>query len=111
LQSDAAKRAVQTQLIADIANNYFTLLALDRQLEITLETLKNRIKDVETMKQLKEGAVVTGAAVVQSEANRYAAEVSIPDIKRSIRETENALDILLSRPPGPVSRSNAGQPK
>ncbi|MBD1363192.1 TolC family protein [Mucilaginibacter sp. ZT4R22] len=105
LQSDAAKRAVQTQLIADIANNYFTLLALDKQLEITLETLKNRIRDVETMKQLKEGAVVTGAAVVQSEANRYAAEVSIPDIKRSIRETENALNVLLSRPPGPVSRT------
>ncbi len=110
LQTDAAKRAVQTQLIADIANNYFTLLALDRQLEITRETLKNRIKDVETMKQLKEGAVVTGAAVVQSEANRYAAEVSIPDLKRSIRETENALDILLSRAPGPVSRGTlAGQ--
>lgn len=106
LQTDAAKRAVQTQLIADIANNYFTLLALDRQLEITLETLKNRIKDVETMKELKAGAVVTGAAVVQSEANRYAAEVSIPDLKRSIRETENALDILLSRPPGPVNRGS-----
>jgi NodT family efflux transporter outer membrane factor (OMF) lipoprotein len=106
LQSDAAKRAVQTQLIADIANNYFTLLALDKQLEITLQTLKNRIKDVETMKELKAGAVVTGAAVVQSEANRYAAEVSIPDLKRSIRETENALDILLSRPPGPVNRTN-----
>jgi len=104
LQTDAAKRAVQTQLIADIANNYFTLLALDRQLEITLETLKNRIKDVETMKELKAGAVVTGAAVVQSEANRYAAEVSIPDLKRNIRETENALDILLSRPPGAVKR-------
>jgi multidrug efflux system outer membrane protein len=111
LQSDAAKRAVQTQLIADIANNYFTLLALDKQLEITLETLKNRIKDVETMKQLKEGAVVTGAAVVQSEANRYAAEVSIPDIKRSIRETENALNVLLSRPPGPVSRTTLASQK
>jgi multidrug efflux system outer membrane protein len=110
LQTDAAKRAVQTQLIADIANNYFSLLALDRQLEITRETLKNRIKDVETMKELKAGAVVTGAAVVQSEANRYAAEVSIPDLKRSIRETENALDILLSRPPGPINRGTlAGQ--
>ncbi|WP_439698046.1 efflux transporter outer membrane subunit [Mucilaginibacter sp. AW1-7] len=106
LQTDAAKRAVQTQLIADIANNYFTLLALDKQLEITLETLKNRIKDVETMKELKAGAVVNGAAVVQSEANRYAAEVSIPDLKRSIRETENALDILLSRPPGAVNRGS-----
>ncbi|AMR31524.1 hypothetical protein A0256_08830 [Mucilaginibacter sp. PAMC 26640] len=111
LQSDAAKRAVQTQLIADIANNYFLLLTLDRQLEITQQTLKNRIKDVETMKQLKQGAVVTGAAVVQSEANRYAAEVAIPDLKRSIRETENALDILLSRPPGPVSRGSLADQK
>jgi multidrug efflux system outer membrane protein len=105
LQSDAAKRAVQTQLIADIANNYYDLLALDKQLEITTQTLQNRIKDVETMKALKEGAVVTGAAVVQSEANRYAVEVAIPDIKRSIRETENAIDILIGRPPGPINRN------
>ncbi|MDB5090882.1 MAG: hypothetical protein JWR09_4876 [Mucilaginibacter sp.] len=105
LQTDAAKRAVQTQLIADIANNYYTLLALDKELEITSQTLQNRIKDVETMKSLKEGAVVNGAAVVQSEANRYAAEVAIPDLKRSIRETENAIDILVGRPPGALNRS------
>jgi multidrug efflux system outer membrane protein len=104
LQTDAAKRAVQTQLIADIANNYYTLLALDKELEITSQTLQNRIKDVETMKSLKEGAVVNGAAVVQSEANRYAAEVAIPDLKRSIRETENAIDILVGRPPGALNR-------
>jgi multidrug efflux system outer membrane protein len=104
-QSDAAKRAVQTQLIADIANNYYNLLALDRQLEITQQTLKNRIASVETMKALKEGAVVNGAAVVQSEANRYAAEVSVPDLKRSIRETENVLNILLARAPGAIARS------
>jgi multidrug efflux system outer membrane protein len=105
LQTDAAKRAVQTQLIADIANNYYQLLALDKQLEITEKTLQVRISGVETMKALKESAIVTGAAVVQSEANRYAAEVSIPDIKRSIRETENALNILLGKVPGPIERS------
>jgi multidrug efflux system outer membrane protein len=104
LQTDAAKRAIQTQLIADIANNYYTLLALDKELEITNTAVQYRIKDVETMKALKEGAVVTGAAVVQSEANRYSAEVAIPDILRSIRETENALDLLLGRPPGPINR-------
>jgi multidrug efflux system outer membrane protein len=105
LGSDAAKRAVQTQLIADIANNYYNLLALDKQLEITRQTVQSRIKEVETMKALKDGDVVTGAAVVQSEANRYAAEVAIPDIKRSIRETENAIDLLLGRSPGPVNRA------
>lgn len=105
LQTDAAKRAVQTQLIADIANNYYALLAYDKELDILYKTLQNRVKDVETMKTLKEGDVVNGAAVVQSEANRYAAEVAIPDIKRSIRETENAIDILVGRPPGPLNRA------
>ena len=104
LASDAAKRAVQTQLIADIANNYYSLLALDKQLEITRQALEYRKKDFETMKALKEADVVNGAAVVESEANRYEAEVAIPDLKRSIRETENALDLLLGRPPGPVNR-------
>jgi len=105
LQTDAAKRAIQTQLIADIANTYYRLLALDQQLEITQLTLKKRIQGVETLKALKEGAVVTGAAVVQSEANRYDAEVSIPDLKLNIRQTENALSVLLGRAPGTINRN------
>lgn len=109
LESDAARRAVQTQLIADIANNYYSLLALDRQLELTRQALEYRKKDFETMKSLKEADVVNGAAVVQSEANRYAAEVAVPDLKRNIRETENALDLLLGRPPGPVARGKLDQ--
>jgi NodT family efflux transporter outer membrane factor (OMF) lipoprotein len=109
LQSDASKRAVQTQLIADIANNYYNLLSLDQQLAITQQTVKNRIVDVETMKALKESAVVNGAAVVQSEANRYAAEVLIPDLKQSIRETENAICILLARAPGPIKRTTIAE--
>jgi NodT family efflux transporter outer membrane factor (OMF) lipoprotein len=111
LKSEAARRAVQTQLIADIATNYYSLLALDKQLAITEETVKNRITDMETMKALKESAVVNGAAVVQSEANRYAAEVTIPDLKRSIRETENALSILLARQPGTIKRTTLAEQK
>lgn len=106
LQTDAAKRAVQTQLIANIANTYYNLIALDKQLKITIETVKSRANNVETMKALKEGALVNGAAVVQSEANLYAAEVTIPDLKRSIRETENALNVLLARVPGTILRSD-----
>ncbi|WP_456312488.1 efflux transporter outer membrane subunit [Pseudomonas shirazensis] len=109
LATDAAKQAVQTQLIADIANNYFLLLSYDKSLEITEQTLEARIKNVETIKSLKEGAIVTGAAVVQSEANRYAAEVLIPDIKQNIRETENALNILLGQAPGPIERGVLGE--
>jgi NodT family efflux transporter outer membrane factor (OMF) lipoprotein len=108
LATDAAKQAVQTQLISDIANNYFVLLAYDKQLKITQETLESRIKNVETIKDLKEGAIVTGAAVVQSEANQHAAEVLIPDLKRSIRETENAINILLAQAPGSIDRGELG---
>jgi len=109
LQSDAAKRAVQTQLIANIANTYYNLLALDKQLAITLQTIKSRKSNVEAMKALKDAAKVTGAAVVQSEANLYAAEVSLPDLRRSIRENENALSILLANAPSAINRSSIDQ--
>ena len=108
LATDAAKQAIQTQLISDIANNYFLLLACDKQLAITEATLASRIKNVETIKALKEGAIVTGAAVVQSEANQHAAEVLIPDLKQSIRETENAINILLGQAPGAIERGVLG---
>jgi multidrug efflux system outer membrane protein len=105
LQSDAYRRAVQTQLVADIALNYYSLLAYDAQLEVTQRTVDNRMKEVETMKILKESDVVTGAAVVQSAANRYSVEITIPDLKQSIRETENQLSLLLGRNPNTVFRS------
>ena len=56
------------------------------------------------MRALKEAAVVTEAAVVQSEAQRYAAEVTIPDLQQSIKENENALSILLGHAPSGILR-------
>ena len=104
LRSEAARRAVQTTLIADVANTYYNLMALDAKLRITRQTVQNRKKVVQTMQQLKQSSVVTGAAVVQSMANRYSAEVTIPDIKQRIQEQENVLSILLGRNPGPIQR-------
>lgn len=106
LQATANAQAVQTALIANIANNYYNLMALDQQLKITQQTVVNWQATVEVMKELKKADVVTGAAVVQSEASRYAAEVTIPDLKQSIRETENTLNLLLGRIGGPVVRSS-----
>ncbi len=106
LQSEAYRRYVQTQLVASIASDYYSLIGYDAELALTYQTLENRKQDVETMKVLKESDVVTGAAVVQSEANRYSVEVTIPDIKQNIRETENAISILLGRSPGPIDRDS-----
>jgi NodT family efflux transporter outer membrane factor (OMF) lipoprotein len=105
LQSEAFHRAIQTGVVAGVADYYYSLLALDQQLQITQESVKNWITTVETMKALKTADVVTEAAVVQSEASRYAVEVTIPDLRQSIRQTENALSILLGRVPGPIIRS------
>ncbi|NAW51757.1 efflux transporter outer membrane subunit [Elizabethkingia argentiflava] len=99
LASDASKRAVQTQLVAQAASLYYQLLALDKQLAITNQTISIRKKQLETIKTLKASAILTGADVVQSEANLYAAEVSIPDIQLNIRNTENALSLLMGEPP------------
>ncbi|MCC7233625.1 MAG: TolC family protein, partial [Bacteroidia bacterium] len=73
---------------------------------ITQQTVNNWDSTVQTMKALKEAARVTEAAVVQSEAQRYAAEVTIPDLKQNIKETENALSILLGRPPSGIQRDS-----
>jgi len=108
-RSDAACRAIQTALIASIANSYYTLLALDEQLNITRQTIQIREQDVVSMKLLKESGIVTGAAVVQSQANLYSAEVSIPDLQKSIRQTENALCTLLGKAPGSILRGKLAQ--
>ncbi|HEY5138062.1 MAG TPA: TolC family protein, partial [Methylococcales bacterium] len=109
LATDAGRKAVQTRMIADIATAYYTLVGLDEKLAITRLTVKNNIDLVETMKVLKESGKVTGAAVVQSEASRYAAEVTIPDLEQQIRETENALSLLLGRVPGTIERGKIDQ--
>jgi multidrug efflux system outer membrane protein len=106
LQSDAYRRDVQTQLVSNIALNYFALLAYDQQLQITLATIENRKEDVRTTKALKEADVLTGAAVMQSQANQYSAEVTLPDIKQNIRQTENTICLLLGRNPGPIVRDS-----
>ncbi len=106
LGSYAYRRAVQTQLVSDIATNYYNLLAYDKQLAITIETVQNRKADVETNKSLKEADKVTEAAVAQSEANLYAAEVTIPDIQNNIRQIENAISVLTAKQPGPIERDS-----
>ena len=104
LQTDAAKRAIQTELIANIANSYYNLMAFDKQIKITEQTVLVRQKNVETLKALKEAAIVTGAAVVQAEGNLYGAEVLLPDLRRQAREVENALSVLLALPAKDIRR-------
>lgn len=104
LQSKAYKQAVQTQLVAAIANYYYTLLMLDEQLAITQETAVKWKENVATMKAMKDAAMTNEAAVTQSEATYYSVLASIPELKQTIRETENNLCVLLGQAPQAISR-------
>lgn len=109
LQTEATRRAIQTTLIANVANAYYRLMALDKQLEITRKTVKNRRQDVETVQSLKESGIVTGVSVQQSIANQYAAEVTIPELEQQITEQEHALSVLLGRAPGSIERNSLSE--
>ena len=106
LQSKSGVKAIQTSIVSAIASYYYNLLALDKQLEITRMTVSNWDTTVITLRALKDAGRVTEAAVVQSEAQRYAAEVTIPDLKQRIKETENALSILIGRSPSAIVRDS-----
>lgn len=104
LQSQSFKRLAQTQLVSSICLQYYQLLALDKQVSITRQTIEYRKKVVEIVKLLKESNVVNGAAVVQSEANLYSAELNLPDLLLNIRTTENSMSVLLGRSPDYIKR-------
>lgn len=106
LASNAGAQAVQSRLVSNIASLYYNLVALDGQLNISQHTVLNWDSTVVTMEKLKLASRVTEAAVAQSKAQRHAVAVTIPDLKQRIRETENALKILLGTDPGPVRRSS-----
>jgi len=105
LQSVAAQNAVRTALISTIAETYYALLALDKQLEITQQTIAIREQTVETLRALMEAGSVTGADVVQAESNLYEAQVSVPDLEKTIRELENALCVLTAQPLQKIERN------
>ncbi|MDO5525576.1 MAG: efflux transporter outer membrane subunit [Prevotella sp.] len=97
-------QAVQTQLIATIADSYYTLLMLDRQLEIGEQTLQSWSGSVRTLEALKKAGQTNDAAVLQARANRMQLEASVVSIRKSIAETENTLSALLALPSQEIQR-------
>ena len=97
---------VKTQVIANIANMYYTLLMLDRQLEIVNEMSVITKETWDMMKGLKELRVGYRSTSVQSaEANYSGVLAQAADLKRQIRETENSLSLLLGQSAQAISRS------
>ena len=111
LQNQEYQQAVRTQLIATIADYYFNLLALDKQLNIYLVTEQSWAVSVETIKAMKEGGMTTEAAVAQYEAYHASIAAAIPEIKAAIKKQENALSALLGNYPETITRGKLDDQK
>ena len=85
-QSEAYRQAVQTQLIATIANSYYTLLMLDEQLNISRRTARNWSENLRVMKALKNAGQTTDMAVAQTEASKLSVDASLLSLERQITE-------------------------
>ena len=95
---------VKTNLIANIANAYYTLLMLDKQLEI-VNNMTGLTKDTWDMMKLQKDLNMAKETSVQSaEANYYSVLAQAEDLKRQIRETENSLSLLLGQPAQTIGR-------
>lgn len=105
-ESEAYRQAVQTQLIATIADSYYTLLMLDAQVDITQKTAINWQQNVKTMQALKNAGETTQAAVSQAEANRLSVDASLKTLLQQLKETENSLCSLLGRTPQFIQRGS-----
>lgn len=97
LQTTAANQAVKTQLIANIATTYYQLMAIDAQIKLSEKTLINRNQSVETIIALKKAGNVTEVGVKQTEAQKFATEIIIADLKNNTIILENTLSILLGQ--------------
>lgn len=95
LQQQAYRQAVQSELIASVANSYYSLLMLDEQVEISVETLDVWKEQIRTMEARLKVGEETENAVTQARASLYELEASYNDLLRQQRETENTLCTLL----------------
>ena len=103
-QSEFNQQAVQTQLIANVANLYYTLLMLDRQLAITEGTAAVLKDYVETMQAMYDYGSVNSAAIEQSRTSYAQVVASLADLRQSISEAENSFCLLLNEPAHAIER-------
>ena len=106
LQMKDYQVAVQTKLIANVANMYYTLLMLDKQVQIVTDMEKLTKDTWGIMKvQLQTVRGVRSTAVQSAESNYLSVQTQKEDIKRQIRETENSLSLVMGEQAHAISRS------
>jgi NodT family efflux transporter outer membrane factor (OMF) lipoprotein len=107
LASVEGKNFMVTNLVAEIANSYYELLALDNQLELVNQNIQIQTNALEIVKVQKEAARVTELAVKRFQAQVLNTQSLQYEIKQKIVEAENKINFLVGRFPQPVVRSSS----
>ncbi len=104
LYSYEAAKAVQTRLVADIAQGFFNLLMLDQQLSVTKQNLGLNEHFALVTRLLYDAGEVTYLAVQQAVSQKQSTTLLIPQLEQSIAIQENALQVLTGNLPGKIRR-------
>jgi multidrug efflux system outer membrane protein len=107
LATEDARQTVILTLVSDVASDYFSLLQLDLQLQITHETVSSQIDSVKLTRLRLERGVATKLDVLQAQQVLDTANTQIPDLERQVAQKENAISILLGNYPQAVTRGLA----
>ena len=105
LRAEGYQQLVRSRVISNVANSYYTLLMLDRQLQLTRSTATLAAHTLEVMQAQKDFGRTMESSVQSARANLHQVEASIPEIERQITTTENALALLLGESPRSYVRS------
>ena len=105
--SEEDRKAVLTTVVGDVAAGYFTLIALDNELEISKRTLATRQESLRIIELRQQGGLATLLEVRQAEELVYQASQTIPDTERALEQTENLISLLLGNNPSAIKRGRA----
>ena len=103
-QDKAYAQAVQTRLVASIADSYYMLLTLDRQREIHQQTLESWERTVRVQEALKHAGEGDDSGILRARANCLELKASLSQTGQSIHELENSLSVLIGVQPQEISR-------
>jgi outer membrane protein, multidrug efflux system len=104
LNAEENRKAVITTLVSDVATDYFNLLQLDYELEISRRTLDTRRDSLKLVEERQTGGVATLLDRRQAEQLVRSASETIPTLQQQIEQTENQISLLTGANPGAVAR-------
>lgn len=107
LQTEEAKKAIQTNIVANVSEGYYNLLMLDAQLSIAQKNIALNDSTLRIIRLQYDAGQVTSLAVQQAEAQQLAAASLVPQLEKNIAIQENALSILAGELPAGVQRNTA----